>query len=49
MCNKYQLKRFREPGYFLLSRDQKTNQNRFVNYIDIFFEISDDMAVFLKV
>jgi hypothetical protein len=47
--NKYQLKRFSEPGYFLLFRDQKTNQNRFVNYINIFFEISDDMAVFLKV
>lgn len=47
--NRYHLKRFREPGYFLLSRDKETNQIRFFNYIDIFFEIADDMAVFLKV
>jgi len=47
--NRYHLKRFCEPGYFLLSRDKETNQIRFFNYIDIFFEISDDMAVFLKV
>ena len=47
--NRYYLKRFQEPGYFLLSRDKETKQIRFFNYIDIFFEISDDMAVFLKV
>jgi len=47
--NRYHLKRFRKPGYFLLSRDKETDQIRFFNYIGIFFEISDDMAVFLKV
>lgn len=42
----YNLTRFREPGYFLLEYDKITNQVRFLNYINAFFDAADQMAYF---
>lgn len=45
----YNLKRFREPGDFLIAFDNSAGQTRLGNYLDAFYEAGEDMAKFLKI
>ena len=46
---KYGMKRFREPGDFLMAQDRKSGQIRFSNYVDAFIEVAYNMGLFLGV
>jgi hypothetical protein len=45
--NTYKMKRFHEPGHFLMAWDRKMKQIRFDNYIIAFLDSAIEMAEFL--
>ena len=47
--NVYNMRRFNEPGHFLIAWDKRTKQIRFDDYIDAFFDTSIEMGEFLGV
>ena len=47
--DRYELRRFVEPGSYLLAKDRKTNQPRLMIYREAFFTAADEMGVFLGV
>ena len=47
--NTYKMKRFHEPGHFLMAWDKRTKQIRFDDYMNAFLDTAIEMAEFLGV
>jgi hypothetical protein len=47
--NTYKMRRFHEPGHFLMAWDKRTKQTRFDNYLNAFLDSAIEMEGFLGV